>query len=241
MIIKFPTGFYSNVLPIELTQRGNITFTVSGGKPPRASLLFPQIPTGLFYKKKTRVNTIDYLTEPVYFVSVANSETINDNRQQYEVGQYIEVGEPVPFPGDVTEIDSIYSSVHNLNLFDYTEMGLNSNEINSINDNSKQIYLTLNSQFNEYKALLVTQDIEINKSQKTINEIIKTLSAIKTMINNLTSGSAKDELIKTKGSLTKNLDLNQEVQAAVLVARTENRLNMSTILNELRLLSMVVK
>lgn len=241
MIIKFPTGFYSNVLPIELTQRGNITFTVSGGKPPRASLLFPQIPTGLFYKKKTRVNTIDYLTEPVYFVSVANSETINDNRQQYEVGQYIEVGEPVPFPGDVTEIDSIYSSVHNLNLFDYTEMGLNSNEINSINDNSKQIYLTLNSQFNEYKAQLVTQDIEINKSQKTINEIIKTLSAVETMINNLTSGSAKDELIKTKGSLTKNLDLNQEVQAAVLVARTENRLNMSTILNELRLLSMVVK
>lgn len=241
MIIKFPTGFYSNVLPIELTQRGNITFTVSGGKPPRASLLFPQIPTGLFYKKKARVNTIDYLTEPIYFVSAANSETINDNRQQYEVGQYIEVGEPVPFLGDATEIDSIYSSVHNLNLFDYTEMGLDSNEINSINANSKQIYLTLNGQFNEYKALLVTQDIEINKSQKTINEITKTLSAVETMINNLSSGSAKDELMKTKGSLTKNLDLNQEAQAAVLLARTENRLNMSTILNELRLLSMVVK
>jgi len=241
MIIKFPTGFYSNVLPIELTQRGNITFTVSGGKPPRASLLFPQIPTGLFYKKKSMVNTIDYLTEPIYFVSAANSDAINDNRQQYEVGQYIEVGEPVPFPGDVTEIDLIYSSVHNLNLLDYVEMGLNINEINSINANSKQIYLTLNSQFNEYKALLVTQDIEINKSQKTINEIIKTLSAVETMINNLSSGSAKDELIKTKGSLTKNLDQNQEAQAAVLVARTENRLNMSTILNELRLLSMVVK
>ena len=241
MIIKFPTGFYSNVLPIDLAQRGNITFTVSGGKPPRASLLFPQIPTGLFYKKKTRVNTIDYLTEPIYFISAANSNTINDNRLQYEVGQYIEVGEPVPFPSDVSEIDSIYSSVHNLNLFDYTEMGLNNNEINSININSKQIYLSLNNQFNDYKALLVTQDIEINKTQKTINEIVKTLSAVETMINNLTSGSARDELIKTKDSLTKNLYLNQETQTSILVARTENRLNMSTILDELRLLSMVVK
>lgn len=241
MIINYPTGFYSNVLPIDLAQRGNITFTVSGGKPPRASLLFPQIPTGLFYKKKSMVNTIDYLTEPIYFVSVGNSNTINDNRLQYEVGQHIEVGEPVLFAGDVSEIDHIYSSVHNLNLFDYTEMGLNNNEIDSINSNSKQIYLSLNNQFNDYKALLVTQDIETNKHQKTINEIVKTLSAVETMINNLTSGSARDELIKTKDSLISNLIINQEAQTVVLDARTENRLNMSTILNELRLLSMVVK
>lgn len=241
MIIRYPTGFYSNVLPMDLAQTGNITFTVSDGKPPRASLLFPQIPTGLFYKKKTGINTKDYLTEPVYFVSTANSNTINDNRLQYEIGEFIEVGVPIPYSSDVSEIDAIYSSVHNLNFLDYAEMGLNNNEINSINDNSKKIYLSLNSQFNDYKALLVTQDVEINRYQKTINEIEKTLSAVETMINNLSSGSARDELIKTKDSLYLNLDINQSGQNRMLVARDENRKNMTTILDELRKLAMVVK
>lgn len=241
MIIKYPTGFYANVLPIELAQKGNITFTVSGGKPPRASLLFPQIPTGLFYRKKTGLNTKDYLTQPVYFVSTANADTVNDNRLQYEVGQYIEVGEPIPFASDVSEIDIIYSSVHNLNLFDYTEMGLNNIEIDSINSNSKSIYLSLNNQFNDYKALLVTQDIETNRYQKTINEIEKTLSAVEIMINNLSSGPARGELIKTKDSLVANLNLNLEGQAMLVVARDENKTNMTTILEELRKLSMVVK
>ena len=241
MIIKYPTGFYANVLPIELAQKGNITFTVSGGKPPRASLLFPQIPTGLFYRKKTGLNTKDYLTQPVYFVSTANADTVNDNRLQYEVGQYIEVGEPIPFASDVSEIDIIYSSVHNLNLFDYTEMGLNNIEIDSINSNSKSIYLSLNNQFNDYKALLITQDIETNRFQKTINEIEKTLSAVEIMINNLSSGPARDELIKTKDSLVANLNLNLEGQALLVVARDENKTNMTTILEELRKLSMVVK
>ena len=241
MIIKYPTGFYANVLPIELAQQGNITFTVSGGKPPRASLLFPQIPTGLFYRKKTGLNTKDYLTQPVYFVSTANADTVNDNRLQYEVGQYIEVGEPIPFASDVSEIDIIYSSVHNLNLFDYTEMGLNNIEIDSINSNSKSIYLSLNNQFNEYKALLITQDIETNKYQKTINEIEKTISAVEIMINNLSSGPARGELIKTMDSLVSNLNLNREGQAMLVVARDENKANMLTILEELRKLSMVVK
>ena len=241
MIIRYPTGFYTNVIPMDLTQSGNITFTISGGKPPRASLLFPQIPTGLFYKKKAGLNTIDYLTEPIYFVSTANSDTINDNRLQYEIGQYIEVGTPIPFASDVTEIDSIYSSVHNLNIFDYAEMGLNDTEIASINANSKQIYLSLNNQFNNFKALLVSQDIETNRYQKTINEIEKTLSAVETMINNLSLGSARDELIKTKDSLIESLNTNKEGQAILLVARDENRKNMTAILDELRKLSMVVK
>lgn len=241
MIIRFPTGFYSNVLPIDLAQPGNITFTVSGGKPPRASLLFPQIPTGLFYKKRAGINTKDYLTEPVYFVSTANSETINDNRLQYEIGEYIEVGVPIPFASDVSEIDSIYSSVHNLNLFDYMEMGLNTAEIDSINANSKQIYLTLNNQFNDYKALLIAQDVEINRYQKTINETEKTLSAVETMINNLSTGFARDELIKTKDSLISSLDTNRQGQEKTILARDENRRNMGTILEELRNLAMVVK
>jgi hypothetical protein len=226
---------------MDLTQPGNITFTVSDGKPPRASLLFPQIPTGLFYKKKTGINTPDYLRNPIYFVSTANSSTINDNRLQYEVGQYLEAGEPVALTGDVSEVDAIYSSVHNLNLFDYAEMGLNINEIDSINSNSKQIYLSLNNQFNDSKALLVAQDIDINKYQKTINEIEKTLSAVETMVNNLSPGATREELIKTKDSLIQNLELNKEGQAILLLARDENRLNIKTILEELRKLSTVVK
>lgn len=241
MIIRYPTGFYSDALPMELSQAGNITFTVSDSKPPRASLLFPQIPTGLYYKRRGKVIRDIYLTEPVYVVSTSNTESINDNRFQYEIGELIEPDVDVAdtVGGDV--VDKTYVSTHNLNRLDYGEMGLAANEINAINDNSKPVYFSLNTKLNEFKAELQSYDIEINRYQKTINETEKALAAVEIMVNNLTTSPARDELIRTKDNLGRSLSLSYEGQALTITRRNETDQNIKTILTELRDLALVVK
>lgn len=241
MIIRYPTGFYSDALPMELSQAGNITFTISDSKPPRASLLFPQIPTGLYYKRRGTIQRDVYVTEPVYVVSTSNTESINDNRFQYEIGELIEPDVDVAdtVGGDV--VDKTYVSTHNLNRLDYEEMGLVAEEINAINDNSKSVYFGLNSKLNEYKAELQSYDIEINRYQKTINETEKALAAVEIMVNNLSPGPARDELIKTKDSLGRSLSLSYEGQTLTIAQRNETDQNIKTILAELRDLALVVK
>ncbi len=241
MIIKYPTGFYADILPIDLNQEGNITFTVSDNKPPRAELTFPQIPTGLYYKRRKPISADRYVTEPVYYVSTANSSTLNNNTQQFEVGQILDIT-TTDFP-NVTPINTTlkFDSVHNLNYLNYQEMGLSQEEINTINTNSQPIFLSLIDKLNVSKAEVQTYDIDINKYQKQINETKKTIVAVDVMLANLTDGPVKDEMLRTKATLDQSLSTATEALFITVQEREAVAANISNIVDELNNLSTVVK
>ena len=241
MIIKYPTGFYADVLPLNLDQAGNITFTVSDTRPPRAELTFPQIPTGLYYKKKKPVSADRYVVDPVYYVSTANSSTLNNNNQQFEIGQILEISS-VDFPS-VTPINTSlkFDSVHNLNVLNYPEMGLDQQEIAAINNNSQAVFLGLIDKLNVAKAEVQTYDIDINKYQKQINETNKTISAVDVMLANLSDGFAKSELEKTKETLVNSLTTATEGLYLTIDEREKVAASITVIIDELNSLSVVVK
>jgi hypothetical protein len=241
MIIKFPTGFYANVIPKNPSDVGNVTFTISDSSPPRSELLFPQIPTGLYYRKRNSNSSDRYLSEPIFYNSSANSQVLNNNTQQFEIGQFIE---PKP-PADIflTNIDaySSHSSTHDLNRLDLASMGLDFLEIKAVNDNSKAIYLGLLIQLNNIKASINAFDTDINKSQKTINETQKAVSAVSVMIENISDGAVKDELIRTKESLDKTLETTQEDLLQLVSSREAKASDVIFVTDELNRLALVVK
>lgn len=241
MIIKFPTGFYSDILPMALDQPGNITFTVSDQKPPRADLSFPQIPTGLYYKRRSQIAADTYLQNPIFYVSTSNTAVLNNNTQQFEIGQIIE---PSLSPVNVviTPVSTAkYDSVHNLNQFDYNAMGLTGVESSVINENSKIIYKQLNEKLNDLKAEIEASDININRYQKTLNETEKTIKAVTIMIANTSDTSVKDQLIITLNQLERTKTLTEEAIAIQLAKREDTVVNIKVTLDELNNLSVVVK
>jgi LysM repeat protein len=241
MIINFPTGFYVNVIPASLSDVGNVTFTISDSNPPRSELLFPQIPTGLYYRKRSKNNSDRYLSDPIFYNSSANSQVLNNNTQQFEIGQLID---PKP-PADIflTNVDvyGSHSSTHNLNRLDLADMGLDVKEIKAINDNSRTIYLDLVILLNSIKASVNSYDTEINKRQKLLNETNKASSAVIVMIENLSDGVVKDELTKTKESLDKTLEITQESLLNLVASREAKALEVIMVTDELNRLALVVK
>jgi len=241
MIIKFPTGFYANVIPTHPSDVGNVTFTISDSTPPRSELLFPQIPTGLFYRKRNNSTSNRYLSEPIFYISSANSKILNNNTQQFEIGQLLEAKPPDDIFLTNIDVFGAHSSTHDLNRLDLEDMGLDTLEIKAINDNSKAIYLDLIIRLNSYKASVNSFDIEINKSQKSINEAQKTVLAVSVMIENSSEGVVKDELMRTKDSLDKTLSMTQEKLYLLVSQRESKAEDVISVTDELNKLALVVK
>ena len=214
MIIKFPTGFYANVIPTHPSDVGNVTFTISDSTPPRSELLFPQIPTGLYYRRKNNSTSNRYLSEPIFYISSANSKILNNNTQQFEIGQLLEAKPPDDIFLTNIDVFGAHSSTHDLNLI---------------------------IRLNYYKASVNSFDIEINKSQKSINEAQKTVLAVSVMIENSSEGVVKDELIRTKDSLDKTLAMTQEKLYLLVSQRESKAEDVLSVTDELNKLALVVK
>lgn len=241
MIINYPTGFYADVLPLNLNEAGNITFTVSDTRPPRSELIFPQIPTGLYYRKRPSPRPDTYVGKPIFYISTANNPTLNNSTQQFEVGQYLDENTPIAFNLTDINVNSPYASTHNLNLFDYDSMGLNLTEINSIDYNSKKIFYDLNIKLNSLKAAVGSDDLNINKLQKQLNETAKTIDAVKVMTLNTSDTTVKDQLEATLVNLQRSYDLTTEQMALLVAKREEKALQVLAVSDELNNLAVVVR
>ena len=241
MIIKFPTGFYTNVIPTHPSDVGNVTFTISDSTPPRSELLFPQIPTGLYYRKRNHNNSDRHLSEPIFYISSANSQVLNNNMQQFEIGQLLEAKPPADIFLTNIDVFGAHASTHDLNILDLEDMGLDTLEIKAINDNSSAIYLDLIIRLNVNKASVNAFDIEINKSQKSINETQKTVLAVNVMIENSSEGAVKDRLIRTKDSLDRLLIITQEGLHLLVSSREAKAGDILFLTDELNKLALVVK
>jgi len=244
MIINYPTGLYSSVLPKEPQDSQNITYLISNTAPPRTSLLFPKIPFGVAARQRvsreyTTVQRRATVGDLVYTVSNASRQQPGNNSNQYEVGEVLDFDysglrkvNPM-LVSDKTDIQ------HNLNMFDYAELGLTEADVALIDEESLRAFDAIVVQLNELRVLRSNAEVDINTNQKIINEATKNINALTIMAQD--SASTESEILDLIEKLgTRKAEAEADLQEAVTNANTYAE-EASTKLAKLRTIGTVLK
>ncbi len=184
MIIKYPTGLYRDVLPVEPQDRGNVTFTVSNTTPPRTNLVFPKIPAGLVDRGREIPPPVDitknrqYLGDLIFSISSSKRKAVGNNSRQFEIGQVLEFGQGTGKAVDPMLVSPVTEIQHNNNVLDYATLGVTAEEQGVIARASLKTHDTLTDELNALKQKRADAEIDINSQQKVINETNRTLSAL---------------------------------------------------------------
>jgi hypothetical protein len=195
MIINYPTGFYDNVLPHEPQDSQNVTFLISMTAPPRTSLLFPKIPVGVANRQRPP----DTLTPEqrrltmgplIFTVSRSSRTAAGNNSQQYELGEVLGFDNVWVKTTDPMLVADKITIQHNLNIYDYAELGLTEEDVDLINEQSQSTFNTITNRLNYLRVVRADAEVRINTNQKIINEANKNIAALTVMIQ--TSGTASD-------------------------------------------------
>lgn len=187
MIIKYPTGFYRDVLPQNPEDVGNVTFTISNSPPPRTNLVYPKISVGLVNRKRqVEVISIDErrqeLGSLIFTISSAQRSDIGSNSRQYELGEVLEFTDNQGPAAEPMLVSSVTEIRHDTNVLDYAQMGLSDDEQNAIARSALNAQTTLTARLNELKQLRADSDVEINSIQKSINELTRTITALESVV-----------------------------------------------------------
>ena len=183
MIIRFPTGFYRDVIPQDVGVPGNTTFIISNTSPPRTNLTFPKIPTGVVLRQRDVIPTTlaqrrVQVGELIFTVSSAKRLELGNNSRQYELGDILDftTGDaPVVDPMLVNEVTEIR---HDTNMLDNASMGLSDVDTAVIMAASIQAQAALTDQLNVLKQQRADTEQVVTTQQKIINETNKTISAL---------------------------------------------------------------
>lgn len=206
MIIKYPTGLYSTVIPKQPDDAGNVTFLISNTTPPRSDLLFPKVPRGIVEKRKQpnvvvlseRRNIFGNL---VFSVSRATRREEGNNARQFEIGQVLDFDSISGRDVDVMLVNTVTEIRHDTNILDYEQMGLSKEEEQAIAELSLATQDQLTGRLNELKQLRGDAEQVINTQQKLINDLNKTINSLSVTLNEgPTTGS-----MLTESSIVENL------------------------------------
>lgn len=239
MIINYPTGLYSSVLPVNPQDGGNITFTISNTTPPRTNLVFPKIPAGLVDRGRNRpqpISSIDnrqYLGELIYSVSSSRRRTVGNNSRQYEIGQVLDFNTSDTVAVDVMLVSQITEIQHNTNIFDYDQLGVTSDEQDLIAAESLKKHSILTDQLNDIKRARADAEIDINTQQKIINEANRAIAAMQAIASN--------DLSSVIVKLQVTRDQAIKVRDAAIAAANSYSAQADAVLAQLRSVAVVLK
>lgn len=184
MIIKYPTGFYYDILPIEPQDSGNITFTISNNTPPRTNLVFPKISAGVVERgqgRKPSVSYLDnrkYLGDLIFSISSSRRRVTGNNSRQFEIGQVLEFSNDDTVAIDPMLVNPVTEIQHNTNVFDYDKLGVTEEEQALIAQESLRAHSELTNQLNGLKQYRADAEAEINNQQKVVNEANRAITAM---------------------------------------------------------------
>lgn len=246
MIITYPTGFYSTLLPVVAGDGGNVTYTISNRLPPRADpLLFLQIPPGVERRLRPAKS---YSTQErraamagrIYSVARSAQEAAAAGTKQFEAGQIVD------FPDDEVEISqanllplAAKTEIRNdTNLLDLTALGLSVAEVDLLAAQSSTTFLTLQNELNATRAAHRNAAQELNDSQKAVNEANKALVAIETIIAKI--GSTVD-LTTAQAKIAATLETLAARQAVLTSSLTTLSAQAITINDQLMAVAQLVR
>jgi hypothetical protein len=183
MIINYPTGLYTSILPKNPEDSGNITFTISNTTPPRTNLIFPKIPIGLVLKRReiepiSITDRRQSVGELIYSISSAKRDALGNNARQYELGQVLSFDDQQGDDVDPMFVNPVTEIRHDMNILDNKTMGLSDEDVATIALVSTKAQDALVDELNIKKKQRVNAELIITTQQKIINETGKTLAAL---------------------------------------------------------------
>ncbi len=209
MIINYPTGLYSNVLPASPSDAGNVTFTISNNPPPRADLAFVKVPIGVVSRKKSKSTVSEFerrktVGELIFTVSKASRSDEGNNVRQYELGQVYDFVETSGKTVDPMLVSLSTEIRHDTNIIDYGALGLTKDEQSALESVTFAAQNDLMSRLNEIRQQRANADEAINTNQKIINDTNKAITGLTvTMDTGAITGSLGTEGSVIEGVIAK--------------------------------------
>ena len=244
MIIKFPTGLYSNILPQSLQDSGNVTFTISNSTPPRTNLIFPKIPSGIVDRKRS-IRSSDILKrrsvigDLVFTISQSSRNDEGTNDKTFETGQVLEFSD-VPLKslnpmlvGRKTQIQ------HDTTRINYQPLDVNEDDQQLINDASLLTHKNLSDQLNLVRQQRKNAEQLVGANQKIINDSNRTINALKIIQDQTTTTESDVDRLIIKLELKKTEAF--VVRGAATEAANALAAEATRIQDELRIVSTVLK
>jgi molecular chaperone GrpE (heat shock protein) len=198
MIINYPTGLYSTVLP-KGQEAGNVTYLISNTIPPRSDLLFPKVPIGIVEKKFRQRDIVivkrrDTFGELIFSISKASRQEEGNNAKQFEIGRILEFNDESGKSVQPMFVAATTEMRHDTNILNYDQMGLTAEEQRAVSELSLVTQDALTESLNEHRRLRADAEQVINVNQKLINDLTKTIDSLEiTLDYSPTTGSAHTE------------------------------------------------
>lgn len=242
MIINFPTGLYSTVLPVLPQDSRSVTYTISNETPPRTNLLYPKAPDALIAKPKDSRKREAILRRPtmgdlVFSVSKSSRTETGNSERLYEIGQVLEFfADPIKtiepmLVSDKTEI------IHNVSRINYAGLDISEQDTSLIESNTLAIYDQLNNSLNEVREQRKKYEQIISNNQKIINDANRTISAL-SIVNNIEyNREISDVILKME---VKIVEANEKIQEASTFADDLSR-QATVIQDQIRAVALVIK
>jgi hypothetical protein len=240
MIIKYPTGLYKNILPSKPADGGNVTYTISTTAPPRVGLSIPKLFAGVMYRQRhplpeTPEERRKNLGQLLFTTSKASQTISGTATKAYEVGQVYDFEDVPTQTVEPMLVQPVSTIRHDTNLFDYTSLGLNSADVQTIESHSTKILDDLSSQLNAAKKARANAEQTIIVQQKIVNEANKTIKSLQTLVENGADVSALIE--KVQSTL---LTATQKIETAIALADAQAAVA-TIIMDKIRAISNVVR
>lgn len=198
MIIRYPTGLYTNVLPQQPQNSGNVTFTISNSPPPRTNLIFPKVPSGIVNRTINRSNqeVRSSVGDLVFTVIQSRRDLEGNNGKTFEIGQVLEFNDAPIKKLEPMFVGPKTVTQHNINRINYAELGIDDEGQKLIDNISMTTYKTLSDQLNFARQQRKNAEVLVSTNQKIINDSNRAINALKIIqINNVATDGQIDDLI----------------------------------------------
>jgi len=183
MIVKFPTGLYSTVLPQKPQDGGNVTFTISNNPPPRTNLVFSKIPPGVVDKKrdprsKDLLQRRDTLGDLAFTISQSKRDVESSNNKIFETGQILEFTDGPLRSLEPMLVNAKTEIRHDTNRINYDPLDVSIEEQQFISDASLLANKSLQDNLNIVRQQRRNAEQLVISSQKVINDSNRTIDAL---------------------------------------------------------------
>jgi hypothetical protein len=213
MIIKYPTGFYRDVLPSKASDSTSVTYLISNSLPPRSSLVFPKLPDALVSRKIDRGNRP---IDPSVYGALAVTVTKSAPTNVLSGVKAIDLGEVIEFEDAATQIVTpmlvtFETEVrHDTNKYDLASIGIVQEKQADFIVEIKKGQAKVRQELNDCVKQRADTDIEIDRLNKQLAEAEKTRNA-SVFANEAIGGSkvlqeALVELNKQVAAIKKNVE-----------------------------------
>jgi len=237
MIINYPTGLFSTVIPQKPSVVGNVTYTISNNIPPDSNIELIVLPKAERLKRRSSLShdlqsRRASFGELIFTVNNSINKIGGSNRKLFELGEFIELGfEDVVLSDDNTP--SEFAIQHNVNVLDLINLGLSESHIANITKASFDRKNNLEEELSKIKLEIEILKSEISENQKKLNEINKAIKSV-TILIDVIGEEPLNVLIKSKEN-TEQTKYNLSIEYNNKISESEK------IFEELLIVSNMVK